>query len=119
MKLWFPVILYSGIIFYVSSLPNLKPPIQGINVDKLWHIGEYIPFGFLIARALFYTTTGLSIGRLVRLATLLAVLYAISDEFHQSFVPGRSVSALDASADLIGACIGSWLSARWFTRRKN
>jgi len=113
IKFWFPAILYSGIIFYVSSLPNLKPPLGGINIDKLWHIGEYIPLGFLITRALFHSKTGVSTAKLIGLAVLLTALYGLSDEFHQSFVPGRVVSLLDLMADTIGASIGSWVFVAW------
>jgi len=119
IKFWFPVIIYSGIIFYGSSLPNLRPPIDGNNVDKICHIGEYIPFGFLIARGLFHTKTGFSAGRLIGLATFWAFVYGLSDEFHQSFVQGRTSSLEDVLADVIGACLGSWLLVQWLKKRKH
>lgn len=49
-----------------------------------------------------------------RLAFWLAVLYAISDEFHQSFVPGRTGMPLDVFIDSMGGLAGlAWL--RWRT----
>jgi len=44
-------------------------------------------------------------GRLFWLALLLAVLYAATDEFHQSFVPGRHASPIDVGIDAIGSSL--------------
>jgi len=41
---------------------------------------------------------------------MAGALYAASDEWHQSFVPGRQVSALDWVADLCGVAAGYWLA---------
>jgi VanZ family protein len=49
------------------------------------------------------------------IALLLAVLYAASDEFHQSFVPGRTASLRDVLLDTCGAGFG--LAALWAARR--
>ena len=104
LKFWFPVLLYSGIIFYVSSLPDLKPPTEGPLSDKIWHIFEYLPYGFLMARALDRSLSrSVSVGPL---ALVLACLYAASDEIHQLFVPGRFGSVLDFAADFIGSGLG-------------
>ncbi|TAN62501.1 VanZ family protein, partial [bacterium] len=40
-------------------------------------------------------------------AFIIAVIYAASDEFHQSFIPGRNADALDWMADSFGAALGS------------
>jgi VanZ family protein len=45
-------------------------------------------------------------------ALLLCLLYGMSDEFHQSFVPDRTPSVLDVAADTIGACIGIVIRTR-------
>jgi VanZ family protein len=47
-------------------------------------------------------------------AFVLAVLYALTDEWHQAFVPGRSASLLDSGVDAIGALVG--LSAVYWLR---
>ncbi|HEY0707458.1 MAG TPA: VanZ family protein [Polyangia bacterium] len=64
----------------------------------------YGVFGFACARAL--RLRGFARFRL-SLATALAVGFGVSDEFHQSFVPGRAVEALDVLADLVGGCLGA------------
>jgi VanZ family protein len=40
---------------------------------------------------------------------LAVMLYGVSDEFHQYFVPGRSVEALDVLADALGGLLGAWM----------
>lgn len=52
------------------------------------------------------------------LALLLAVLYAISDEFHQTFVPGRNGTPVDVAIDSLGASLGL-LFRIWLTKRIN
>ena len=41
-------------------------------------------------------------------AIILCILYSISDEVHQYFVPGRSGEVLDVAIDTIGSCLGIW-----------
>ena len=41
----------------------------------------------------------------------VGILYAVSDEWHQSFVPGRDPSASDVAADAVGLLAGYWLSS--------
>ncbi|VAX36924.1 hypothetical protein MNBD_UNCLBAC01-1826 [hydrothermal vent metagenome] len=108
LYVWFPVVFYSGIIFYVSSLSTISVPLSGFNFDKAVHIVEYLPFGFLLARALQHTNTNLSGKNLVGLVMVLSLVYGLSDEFHQSFVPGRQAGLLDVLADTIGGWLGGW-----------
>lgn len=115
LKFWFPVFLYSGIIFYASSLPYVKPPLEIKNLDKAVHILEYLPFGFLLARA-FALFPAVEIGRVV---TLCSLLYGISDEYHQSFVPGRESGVPDVIADTIGGFLGAGIYLFLKDRAKN
>jgi VanZ family protein len=70
--------------------------------DKVVHMILYTGFGFL----LFYTINNSSNPRFSNHAFLLAIIigiiYGASDEFHQSFVPGRSASTWDIAADILG-----------------
>lgn len=106
LNFWFPVFIYSGIIFCVSAVPNLKGPGAELNLDKLYHFIEYIPFGFLAARAL-NNSLGLTKTSNWFWAIALVSLYAVTDEFHQSFVPGRSCDWHDWLADTIGGMTGA------------
>ena len=73
--------------------------------DKLAHLVVYGILGALLAR-----------GRRLQghlphaVLVLVGALYGASDEWHQSFVPGRQVSALDWVADLCGVAAGYWLA---------
>ncbi len=115
LKFWFPVIFYSGIIYYVSSLPELSIPGKW-KVDKVIHIAEYLPFGFLTARAL--ASAGWKSFCVIPGAVLLSVLYGLSDEFHQLSVMGRSCDIFDVFADSLGGLGGAiifWVSQRRLT----
>jgi VanZ family protein len=85
-------------IFSLSSVPNLGtgPGTWDLVLRKLAHAGEFAVLAILLVRAT----------RSPRLAFLLAVAYAISDETHQMFVSGRKGSALDVVIDAAGAGLG-------------
>jgi VanZ family protein len=93
--------LYMALIFFLSSLPGGTVGIPA-PWDKVAHALEYGGLGFLLGRGL---------GRPLP-ALWLAVLYGLSDELHQSFVPGREVSAGDLLADAVGALLGVRASRR-------
>ena len=88
-------------IFFVSSLHD--PPLPAGVSDKPAHAFGYLGFGLVIARAL---ARGLPPRLTLRQAIVglaIASLYAVSDEVHQRFVPGRSADMADWFADSIGA----------------
>ncbi len=106
LRFWFPVFLYSGIIFYASSRPDLKPTLDIAHVDKALHVLEYLVFGFLLARASAHQWPEV---RIIQVVTICSLLYGISDEYHQSFVPGRDAGVSDVIADTIGGFLGVWI----------
>jgi VanZ family protein len=97
---WTAVVLWAGIIFYLSSLPGTAFPIRTTLLAKLVHLTEYTVLTALLVHAL--DTHSLRRGRGESLAAALALAYAISDEVHQSFVPHRHPSALDVMIDASG-----------------
>ncbi len=106
LKFWFPVLVYSGIIFSVSSIPDLKTPsVAGLS-DKVYHFLEYGFFSLLVVRA-FYGTTDFKWKKILLWAVVFCAVYAVSDEFHQYFVPGRECDFLDWLADVSGSITGS------------
>jgi VanZ family protein len=46
-------------------------------------------------------------------ATLLTTAYGVTDEYHQSFVPGRTSDPLDVAKDLAGSAAASFVYRRW------
>jgi VanZ family protein len=108
LRYWGPVCAYAGVIFYLSSLshPEEHLPIVSRVSDKVLHAVEYAVFGALCFWAL-QGTLNVSWRRwAIPLAIVLASLYGVTDEFHQSFVPFRYSHVLDWVADTIGAILG-------------
>jgi len=136
LRRWGPVIIWAGVIWMFSThyftsentakvaepflhwlFPSFSPEtLDWIHhiIRKCGHLTEYFIFGWLVLRAI-------RAGRLrVRLAWALAAIgvvagWASLDEFHQSFVPGRTASVYDVLLDTAGgalAQIAVALSAR-------
>ncbi len=106
MRLWLPVVLWAGLIFVFSSVPDLGTGLGGwdLVLRKLAHMAEYAVLGALLLRAT--DRSGLAVA--------LGTLYAVSDEVHQVFVPGRAGSPVDVAIDAVGVALGvlSWQSLR-------
>jgi len=92
-------------IFALSAQSNPLPEITTRVWDKLLHTIEYAGLAVLLARALL--REGISVGRAFVVAAVAASLYGASDEFHQSFVPGRDATPRDWAADTVGGIIGA------------
>jgi VanZ family protein len=99
---WLPVLLYVGVIFTLSSRPNLKAPLPFENGDKVCHMLEYGGLGILMARAL--RASGRISGPLGAALVVVAVGAAIAaaDENFQRLIPGRDSSVYDWMADVTG-----------------
>jgi len=112
---WLPALVMMSVIFMFSSQPSEKLPDLGW-ADRLFKKGGHmLGYGLL---ALSYWN-GFGLDRRKRpLAWLFAVLYAVTDEFHQSFVAGRNPSIWDVLVyDNLGALIMLWL-AGLFNKQK-
>lgn len=110
MRAWLPPLLWTLVIFAVSSAPRLAvPPLGFLSLDKAAHFAEYLILGLLLRRALlisprFRKGSSLFAGGLVLLATLV-------DEFHQIPIPGRYCELGDLAADWAGGVAGVFLWA--------
>jgi VanZ family protein len=103
LSLWGPAVLWAGLIFFLSSLPDLSSGLENdFLYRKVAHMVEYAVLAALLWRASRGTWV-LRPGLLFFFSFSLAVLYAASDEWHQSFVPGRGPSAVDVLIDGVGA----------------
>lgn len=120
---WAAVILWMGLIFYLSHQPAVQSsqlstaiteaiaekvekfnPHTVLDKSRLSHLVRkhahfliYLVLGFLVAHAIKLSK---------RWAVWISVLYAVSDEGHQLFVPGRGAQFTDVLIDSAGAMVG-------------
>ena len=108
-------IFYMFLIFYLSHIPqdNLPEEFSSVqNIDLLFHFVEYSVLGFLLFQSI--SVDGLLIINPLHATILIGTLFAISDEYHQSFVPGRQMSLMDIIFDSLGVLFGSFLTSKVF-----
>lgn len=108
IKFWMFPILWMGFIYYLSSFNKIQVSQVGwedLITRKIAHMSEYCMLYILFFRAL-KNTSKLTFVELVVSALLLTFLYAASDEFHQTFVPGRTGKVVDVFIDAIGGSFG-------------
>ena len=108
------IVVYLLVIFYFSSIPVPKP-LQN-KPDILLHFLEYAGLGFL-----FYAYYSENFKKKIESGALLfslifIFLFAVSDEYHQSFIPGRVSDVKDVVVDFLGAFISlyffSWINKK-------
>src|SRR5699024_5090243 len=124
---WSAVLIWMGVIFFLSHQPGSQPSdlssgITDVIVHTLQHIVPFLPmedvfFHHFIRKSAHFTAYCI-LGILVihalsepnwrryMTAFLIAVVYAMTDEFHQLFIPGRSGELRDVAIDSVGAATG-------------
>ena len=105
---------YMVLISIVSHLPQDDIP-ESItsgpdNIDLLFHFAEYSILGFLLFRSI--TSDELLTFHPFYGSLLIGISFAILDEFHQSFVPGRHMSSIDMISDSLGILFGTFICSR-------
>jgi VanZ family protein len=116
LSLWLPVVVYMGVIFYLSSLTN--PPRPPRLSGSHQHFVEYAGLALVTLRALAGGTwSGVTMKRLV-LCWLIASAYGVTDEWHQSWTDGRSPELADTAADALGAAVGAGAAGAWSIIRR-
>ncbi len=113
-----PFLLYCLLIFYLSAQSNLGSLSPFPVPDKIAHILLYTGFGFLLMRMLFYLKPEQDVVRQLIWVLSAALLYGLSDEAHQYFVPGREFSWMDLLADGAGGYLGARLWMVFVRERK-
>ena len=117
MRDWLPVILWMAAIFWGSSRSTLPGPWGSREpwsnaLGMATHMAEYAILAALTHRALRQTSAAarraLSFPSHFSflIPMLFPLLFALSDEWHQSFVPGRQCTLADLALDAAGAALG-------------
>jgi VanZ family protein len=133
VKYWLPVLLWMGLIFYMSTgmfsaqntfdlfqrvLRSIDPAISNSTIRlinnslrKAGHVTEFFISGLLVFRAFRAGSTEPRMMRWAMFSFVFIVLFAASDEFHQSFVASRTASVLDVCIDSGGGLLAICYSA--------
>jgi VanZ family protein len=97
-----------ALIFYLSSQEQVGPDLPAFT-RVIAHFTEYALLATLSAWALWPAMGR----RALYVAATISLLYAITDEIHQSFVPGRDADPLDVLVDAVGIATALSLGAAW------
>ncbi|HEX8647239.1 MAG TPA: VanZ family protein [Thermoleophilaceae bacterium] len=111
LSLWAPPLALMAVIFALSAQPDLSSGLgtADLILRKIAHMAEYGLLVFLWWRALRTVAAGRAA---VAAAVAIAVVYAASDEWHQSFVEGRHGTPVDVMIDAVGMAAVAWLILR-------
>ena len=114
-RFWAPLLFYMGLVFWVSSLP--RPESLSAAPDVVLHGGAYFVMALLAIRAFGHGLSEPVPAAKLWAGVTVAVLYGVSDEWHQSFVPARVGDVYDVLFDAMGALLAAaTLSMFWKLR---
>ena len=110
LKLWIPVAIWMILIFLMSNRTSLKAsyfdPLDFV-IKKTAHVTEYAILLILLFRAFYQSwRKKFDINKLENYAIIITQIYAISDEWHQSHIAGRTATIRDMFIDFVGVMIG-------------
>jgi VanZ family protein len=111
---WAPVVAWMAVVFFFSSLSNLGRAAR--VPDWVSHPIEYGVGAGLVCRALEGGRRRALTMSTALTATLLTTAYGVTDEYHQSFVPGRTSDLGDVAKDFAGAAAACVLYRAWTAR---
>lgn len=102
------LVAYSGFIFYLSSLPASQVPKFPLP-DELLHFIIY--FGLGVVFSFFLKNLRMELKQIITLIAVILFLglFGFGDEFHQTYVAGRTFDMLDLIMDIIGGVSGHLL----------
>ena len=140
IKYWLPVIFWMGFIFWMSTetfssqntfslvetiLRFLSPQISSQDLElihaftrKSAHAIEYFILGLLLFRAFRSGSIAPLNWRWSFFAVMIVMVWAASDEFHQSYVKTREASTVDVGIDTAGGILAQVLGILWHRYRK-
>jgi VanZ family protein len=112
---WLPPLLWAGAMFVATSLPGSMLPRQIGPYDKVGHFFMYAVLAALLTLA---ASRRRVVARLVVLTVLAVSAYGAADEWHQQFIPGRSMEFRDWVADSLGGVTGVLVGSLFILRSK-
>jgi VanZ family protein len=120
---WLPPLAWMGLIYGLSSqsmLPELPDTVAWYEavdtaLHKCAHMVAYGVLAWLYLRVLGLHFDPSATLRVVSIVA--AMVYGLTDEYHQTFVPGREGRLSDVGVDTVGAC-AAMVVDRWVTRRR-
>lgn len=106
---WWPPALWAAFILLLTSVPGSDLPhlsfLSFHSIDKVVHGTMYGIFAWLATRSL--VRAGRPVGQAILIVVLGIAIFGAVDEWHQQFIPGRSMDMFDWMADVSGAIIGT------------
>lgn len=109
--IWFPSIIWGIFILIVTTIPGPDLPKIPLfpGADKIAHLFLYGIFGYFLTKA-----SKISFNRVTSMLfpICIGVIFALLDEFHQKYIPGRSCDIIDFTADALGIIIGFLITWR-------
>ena len=102
---WGPAIGWAMVLFLLSSLSDSDLSSFAFSFpfdDKVMHLALYSVLGGTLQFGRLSSNSGLAHWTVIA----IGIIYGVSDEWHQSFVPGRNPSAADLLADTMGVLMG-------------
>ena len=107
MKFQLPALIWMGVIFGLSSVPGSSlSPMEFPDAHLIAHSLLFGMLYYLVYRAFKYQSYSRFLSEFSLLVSLLLVmLYGASDEYHQSFTPGRSEELKDFMIDVVAAVV--------------
>ena len=122
LKKSLPLILWAFLIFLGSSLRSAKASDNGLvdfAAHKLVHLFEYGILYFLYYRSVVVNIWEKKTDKIFQ-ALLFVAVFGAFDEYHQSFVPGRSARIADVTIDFIGGVLGLfvWWNLKRLAQKK-
>jgi VanZ family protein len=116
---WIPALILMGAIFTFSSMTADRLPDFG-RLDVLVKKGGHALGYGLLGLAYYYALPPrLTHGYRWVLALLMAILFSLSDEYHQSFVAGRGSTIVDVGIDTVGASVALLLGGRYLSNSRS
>ena len=106
-KWWVPVGIYALFIFSLSN--RSYPEAQAVFSTRLFHPFEYLTLGIFLSCACYHLMRLKGPRFFFLTVQISGILYGISDELHQAFIPGRTARFSDVCIDSLSVAFGMGL----------